>query len=347
MDPAPICCPHTPCPARGQPGQGKIGRHARQAPRCLCRVCHKTCRATTGPGFSRRRPAAELVVRVVTLLAPGGPVQALVAAVGLDERTVAAWWARAGRQGQAVHAYLVTPPRDLGQVQAEESRVRHPAASWEALARRVKPRVWRGGEVSTQRDLPLIRRLIARVRRGAARPPWLLCPDGLVASLRAMREPLRDPVHPGRGGQPRLRPWHHVVIAQVVKRYERRRVVETARRMVEGPPARVATLRSRSQGDGGINTADIEVRPVGGKEAGVSGETARSRGTLSPRNAAVHAGASPSLPGAGVPAYPPGLRLVLNGLTRGETADTWSPPSGSPVSPAALGSASDGGGEPS
>jgi len=40
-----------------------------------------------------------------------------------------------------------------------------------------------------------------------------------------------------------------------VKRYERRRVVETERRIVDGTPARVETLRRRSQGDGVINTA--------------------------------------------------------------------------------------------
>jgi hypothetical protein len=34
-------------------------------------------------------------------------VQAIVAAFGFDERTNADWWARAGRQGQAVHESLV------------------------------------------------------------------------------------------------------------------------------------------------------------------------------------------------------------------------------------------------
>ena len=44
----------------------------------------------------------------------------------------------------------------------------------------------------------------------------------------------------------------------MVKRYERRRVIATDRRMGAGLPARVATLRRRSQGDGVLNTADIE-----------------------------------------------------------------------------------------
>jgi hypothetical protein len=122
----------------------------------------------------------------------------------------------------------------------------------------VKTRLWLGGEVSAQRDLPLIRRLIARVRRCAACRPLLVCTDGLVSYIRAIRETFRDPVQTGKGGRPRLRPWRHVLIAQVVKRYERRRVVDTQRRIVEGPPARVETLRRRSQGGGVINTAYIE-----------------------------------------------------------------------------------------
>src|SRR5438128_4651435 len=204
--------------------------------------------------FYRWRTSQETVVIVVTLLAHGCPVQAIVAAFGFDERTRADWWARSGRQGQGVHAYLVEQPRDLGQVQADELRVKKQGGIvWMALAMMVKTRVWLGGEVSEQRDMPLIRRLIERVRRCAARRPLLVCTDGLVSSIRAIRETCRDPVHTGTGGRPRLRRWRHVLIAQVVKRYERRRVVETERRLVDGAPARVGNPRRRSQGDGVIN----------------------------------------------------------------------------------------------
>jgi transposase-like protein len=259
MDPMTLCCPNTHCPARGQIGRGNIGIHSQQEQRCICRVCHNTFSATKGTVFYRLRTSAEMVVIVVTLLAHGCPVQAIVAAFGCDERTVADWWARAGRQGQAVHECLVEQPRDLGQVQAEEIRVKQQGGFvWMALALMVKTRLWLGGEVSAQRDMPLIRRLIERVRRCAARRPLLVCTDGLVAYIRAIRDTFRDPVPTGTGGRPRLRPWHNVLIAQVVKRYERRRVVETERRIVHGTPARVETLRRRSQGDGVINTAYIE-----------------------------------------------------------------------------------------
>jgi transposase-like protein len=276
MDPTTTFCPHGNCPARGQTGQGNIGIHSRKAQRCICHACQKTFSATKGTVFYRLRTSAETVVLVVTWLAHGCPVQALVAAFGFDERPVAAWWARSGRQGQTVHEYLVEQPRDLGQGQADELRVKKPSGIvWMALAIMVKTRLWLGGEVSEPRDLSLIRRLIARVRRCAAHRPLLVCTAGLVSYIRALRETLRDPVHTGKGGRPRLRLWRNVLLAQVVKRYERRRVAATERRIVEGTPARVETLRRRSQGDGVINTASIEVRPVGRKEAPASGQTAR------------------------------------------------------------------------
>jgi len=259
MDSTTTFCPNGACPARGQTGQGNLGIHSCKDKRFLCTECHKTFSATKGTAFSRLRTSAETVSLVVTLLAHGCPRQALVVALGSDERTVAGWVARGGAQGQAVQEHLVEQPRDLGQVQADEIRVKKQGGMvWMALARMVCTRLWLGGEVSEQRDRPLIRRLLERVRRCAAHRPLLCCTDGLVSSIRAIRETLRDPGHPGTGGRPRLRPWRHVLIAQVVKRYERRRVVETERRMVDGTPARVETLRRRSQGKGVINTAYIE-----------------------------------------------------------------------------------------
>src|SRR6266849_5351925 len=247
------------CPARGQTGQVNIGIHSRKDRRFICTQCRKTFATTYGTVFYRLRTAGETVALVLTLLAHGCPLQAIVVAFGFDERTVAAWGTRAGRQGQAVQEHLVEQPRDLGQVQADEIRVKKQGGIvWMALAMMVKTRLWLAGEVSEQRDLPLIRRLIERVKRCAAPRPLLVCTDGLVSYIRAMRETFRDPVHTGKGGRPRLRPWRHVLIAQVVKRYERRCVVATDRRIVDGTPARVETLRQRSQGDGVINTAYSE-----------------------------------------------------------------------------------------
>ena len=206
MDPTTVFCPNRHCHARGQTGMGNISIHSRKEQRFICHECQKTFSARKGTVFYRLRTSAETVVIVVTLLAHGCPLQAIVAAFGFDERTIAAWWARSGHQGQAVHEYLVEQPRDLGQVQADELRVKKQGGIvWMALAMMVKTRLWLGGEVSEQRDMALIRRLVERVKRCAARRPLLVCTDGLVSYIRAIRETFRDPIHTGKGGRPRLR----------------------------------------------------------------------------------------------------------------------------------------------
>ncbi len=129
MDPRTTCCPNGHCPARGPSGRGNIGIQAQQEQRFICHACHQTFSARQGTVFYRLRPSAETVVLVVTLLAQGCPVQAIVAALGFDARPVAAWWARSGRQGQAVQEALVERPRDLGQVHADESASSNRAAS--------------------------------------------------------------------------------------------------------------------------------------------------------------------------------------------------------------------------
>ena len=127
-----------------------------------------------------------------------------------------------------------------------------------ALALIVRTRLWLAGKVSADCDLPLIRRLIERVRRCAVHRPLLCCTDGFVAYVRVIRETFRDPQRTGGQGRPRLRPWKHLLVAQVVKRYAQRRVVAVEHRIIAGTAARVATLLRRSQGEGVINTSYIE-----------------------------------------------------------------------------------------
>ncbi len=53
------------------------------------------------------RTSREVVMIVITLLAYGCPMQAIVHAYGLDERTVADWQKRAGKHCQQVHQAIV------------------------------------------------------------------------------------------------------------------------------------------------------------------------------------------------------------------------------------------------
>ena len=57
--------------------------------------------------FEGLRTSMDVVTIVITLLAFGCPVQAIVQAYGLDERTVASWRDRAGKQCQRVHTEVV------------------------------------------------------------------------------------------------------------------------------------------------------------------------------------------------------------------------------------------------
>ena len=260
MDPHTIFCPNPECPARGQVGEGNIGVHSQKEQRYRCRVCGKTFAARTGTAFYRRRTPETTMTVVVTLLAHGCPLQAIVAAFGLDERTVREWQIGAGRHCQQVQAQLVEQPRDLGQVQADEIWVKLQGVKvWMALALQVGTRLWLGGVISAQRDRHLITALIQKVRACALRRPLLICVDGLATYVNAVRQVFRDPLpRQGQTGRRRLRPWRGLYLAQVVKQYAKRHVIGVTRRIVQGKRAAIQRLIELTQGGGGINTAYIE-----------------------------------------------------------------------------------------
>ena len=260
MDPRQIFCPNPVCPARGQCGKGNIGIHSRQERRYKCTACGKTFAARKGTSFYRLRTAEETVTIVVTLLAHGCPLQAIVVGFGLDERTVQAWQARAGSHCQRVHEHLVEQPRDLGQVQADELWVKlQGLKAWMAMALQVSTRLWLGGVVSPRRDRRLIVDLVRKIRGCALPQPLLICVDGLATYVKAIRQVFRDPLpRHHRTGRCRLQPRRGLYIAQVVKQYAQRRVVAVQQRIVQGRRAAVQRLIERTQGGGGINTAYIE-----------------------------------------------------------------------------------------
>jgi hypothetical protein len=98
------------------------------------------------------------VTVVVTLLAHGCPLQAIMVAFGLDEGTVTDWHARAAAPYQRVQAQLVEQPRDLGQGQADELWDELQGRKvWMAMALHVSTRLWLGGVVSPHRDRALTR----------------------------------------------------------------------------------------------------------------------------------------------------------------------------------------------
>jgi transposase-like protein len=261
MNPHAQFCPNNECPARGQKGKGNIRIHSRKEQRYICRECGKTFKERKGTIYYRLRSQAERVRWVVILLGYGCPIQAIVKAFEIDERTVRAWWRRAGQHCQRVHEYKVEQAHlDLGQVQADEIKVRRQEGHfWMALALMVSPRLWLAGEVSVQRDMDLIQTLSDKIKGMALCRPLLLAVDGLASYVSAFRTSFRAalPNRKGENGRPKLVSWPNIFIVQVVKQ----RIdghLNISRRIVQGSEEMVTGLIRKTQGSGGINTAFIE-----------------------------------------------------------------------------------------
>jgi len=261
MNPHEQFCPNMDCPARGQIGKGNIGIHSQKERRFVCQECQCTFTTTKATVFYRLHKDPQVVLLVLALLVYGCPVQAIVRAIQIDERTVRKWWQRAGQHCEKLHGHLVGNSQlDLQQVQADEIKVKTQGGwLWMALAVMVPTRLWLGGVLSPHRDQDLARCLADQVRRIALCRPLLLAVDGWWAYLNAFRRAFRSPLPrpPGAGRRPSFFSWPDVAIVQVIKRHTQD-VWQIERRVVQGCVEKIAGLLKSSQGGGLINTAYIE-----------------------------------------------------------------------------------------
>lgn len=260
MDPQSQFCHNPDCPARGQPGLGNIRVHSRKERRYCCTTCSRTFTATHDTPLYRLKKPTELVVIVLTLLSHGCPLQAIVAAFGLDERTVADWRDRAGRHGRRFHEHHVLSGQvELGHVQADELFVKAVGRRlWMAMAMAVPSRLWLGGVISPGRDLRLIMAVVRMVRAAARSLAILVCVDGLASYVTAFTRVFRDPERTGRRGRPRLVPTSGLLLGQVIKHRAGRCLTGVTRRVVRGTEAAIAAVLTASGTGTGINTAYIE-----------------------------------------------------------------------------------------
>jgi hypothetical protein len=237
-------------------GEGNITIPARTPPRSRCTICRRTFSPRVGTRFDRRSTAEVTITLILTLLAHGCPIAAIVVAFAVPRQTVAAWFDAAGMQCEAVHRHLVCHERDLGAIQADELRVRQQGrVVWLALAMQAATRLWLGGVVSPCRDGALIARLCALIRLCALPAPLLVCVDGFAAYVKQIMRMARSPEpRAGKRGRRRLIVWPGLVIGQVVKQRACGHVVGVTRRLAHG----TAAWAVRRLGGGTIQTAYIE-----------------------------------------------------------------------------------------
>src|SRR3954454_10948363 len=260
MDPLAQFCHNPDCPARGQLGSGNIRIHSRKECRYLCSACGRTFAATRDTPFYRLKKSLDLVTIVVTLLCHGCPVQAVVAAFGLDERTVADWRDRAGRHAQRLHEHVVLRGQvELGHVRADELYAKVVGRRlWMAMAMAVPSRLWLGGVISEHRDLSLITAVVQMVRRAAKATAFLVCVDGLASYVTAFTRAFRNPVRTGQAGRPRLVAIPGLLLGRVIKHHSGRRLARVTRRVVLGTAQAIAAVLVATGTGTGINTAYIE-----------------------------------------------------------------------------------------
>jgi len=289
-------CPHEGCDYRGWPGLGNLranghpsGGHWRQF---HCISCKGYFPEHHGTIFHGKQTSVERIVHVLACLAEGLGIRATARVFEVDPNTVLHWLVEAAAQLQAFTSYFLCDVH-VTQLQLDElyAVIRALKAGGisedEALERLegTRPWVWTAIDPTSKlllaiavgpRTLEMAQRVVhqvvGRLAPGCV-PAWFS--DGFKGYLPAILGHFGVWVHPerrydkGSGPKPRWMPLPGLLYAQVVKQYRRKRVVGVTHRVVFGTLE--AVTAALAQRDWQINTAFVEVRPVGRKEALVSG----------------------------------------------------------------------------
>jgi IS1 family transposase len=262
MNAAETFCPNAECIARGEIGQGNIVIHGRKRPRYKCKTCGRTFSAKEGTMFAGLRKPPSLIVIVVTLLAYGCPLQAIVHAFGLDERTVANWRDRAGSHCEKVHKDKIEQGKlDMIHVQADEIWVKaRGTIAWMGLAMIVPTRLWVAGVISQTRDRKLADSLLQHVRNcSKTLCDLLICTDGWSPYPNSIKRFFREKIaREGKRGRCALEVWPELHIGTVIKHTVNKHLKEVIRKMSHGNLEKATELLKIANGGTMLNTSFIE-----------------------------------------------------------------------------------------
>jgi transposase-like protein len=260
MNPNHQCCHNPQCEFRGLYDNGNIGVHSQKDKRYICHRCRKTFAATLGTPLYRKQYEHTFFAEVVSLLAHGCPVQAIVATYSIDERTVSAWQKESGEHCQRVHE-AESRPQELVQVQADEIRLKAQGMIlWIAMAIAIPTRFWLGAEVSEHRDWSLVHALAEKVKAWSLCRAMLIAFDGFAAYPSAFAAAFRTAIPTGKRGRPHFVEWPPLVFGRVIKQKVAGRLASIQRTIVRGTEQSAEQLITRSQTTPGgvLNTAFIE-----------------------------------------------------------------------------------------
>lgn len=252
-----VFCPNAGCRDKYEKGKGNIISHGQKRPRCKCTSCGHTFAYKRGTPFFGLRSDVSEIICVVTLVAYGCPIQAIVAAFERDERTIARWLQRTGDHAEIFH-HQQMQPLDLQQVQVDEMWMRmQRQVMWVAMAVAVGSRLWLGAVCRPKRDKKLAEQILTCVYNWAKPLALVIAFDGWNVYFDLCLKIFSEPFYTRRGGRPAMHIWKQLTLVQVVK-HTSTNTWAGLRHVLWGSCTSFLRLIECTQGAGGINTAYIE-----------------------------------------------------------------------------------------
>jgi transposase-like protein len=252
-------CHNEKCESYGIKGKGNIVIHSKKEKRYKCKDCGKTFSQTKGTVFYNKQYNMDIIKLVVGLSAFGCPIQAIVFAFGINERTVMAWLQASGEHCKRVHEEQILKPKELKHVQSDEMYVKgFKKKFWMAFSICAETRLWLGGYVSQKRDGILISKVIALVKLIAIKGNILIATDGLSAYKTAILKAFREKILTGKRGRPKLKVWDNLNYVQVIKNRIGNRILEIKKEVVSGSLEAVEKIIAKTKTGNTINTSYVE-----------------------------------------------------------------------------------------